>query len=828
MLALGEGPIHAIGDTPAGAPHLVFGEPIERGAIPGGLKVNGSEAFSASDFCEVRGGEIHQAPIQDWLNSYVALPVGGDLPSGVHYSYVTDGEHVSQIRARISFQGLFKQLSTGLSFYEVAFGWRYRRYDPVSPGPWISYDQFGPPTVGRNFRGTFTYSIAIDTYEPGQWELEVWRLTPDDNDSAHPETKDAQSTCVWSEVIEGSQLGAYSAPSYPGLALLSLDIQATERVNNPQPTVTVPVWGRRVAWWDEFLGWQDPAFVIAGTPDRWIGRNPAWILCDLLTSRRGGLGNWFSRDSLDIERIAEWAAWCEELVEGEPRCQCDIVVDAGRPAWEVIRNICRCGDAVPVLEGRRFSVRWEHARSRVQLFADSNLDGFQQTWIDTRTRPNLIDVQILNQEADWEQDLISVEDPSAIGTFEPWKLDAVPERRQTIQAPGVTRPSQARRMAAYQHNVNRLHDHVIRFRCGIDALAAEVGDVVGIETGVVRYFATETLGLRALTAADEPASEIQLDREVTLEPATTYQLVITDTDGAPQVRTVTSIAGTYPVGSGLTFSGAAVAWPIGAVVALGVVDAVLRDYVITRVTMAEDTTVEVEGVPYMEEAFEAFEWGLEVGDVIPEVGPPEDLPAGEAVTTVEAHQLPSGRTLLTWSPPPELSGQEARVYVRTPAVQTWDLVYQGRGASVELDRLEPGVALDVLVVAAGLTGPGAGLPVASAVSLTPDEFPASSPPPPAGLASWWNGERLVLAWQPVDGAELYEVRQGPYWGGARVLARTLEPRAELELPVGVMRLHVRSVAAGVPSGEDTSIEVVVPDPEGLSEVVETDVLEEVL
>ncbi|MCK9603576.1 MAG: phage tail protein [Candidatus Omnitrophica bacterium] len=831
LLAIGEGPIYAIGDLPDGSPDQIFGEPVAKGAIPGGLRVNGSEAFSAGDAAEARSGEIHQAPFADWLAFSSVLAVAGDLPYGVPYRYVTVGVNVSRMKVRISFAGgLYRLTSGGLpSYYQVDFRFRFRRYDPVNPGPWFDSDPFLQVFEGRAHRGPFIFSFDVEPaffFEPpGQWEIEVYRLTPDDEDPAFPSTARASSVCTWSEVIEESQVGENTAPSYPGTALLSLDIQATERISGPSPNVTFPVWGRLCPYWIPILGWQEPAFYLASPAPKWIGRNPAWVLADFLTSRRGGLGNHFTLANIDAEKFAEWADWCDELVDDgegglEARCRCDFVLDSGAPAWETIRTICRTGDAVPILVGSILTVRWDHPVDRTQVFTRANSRDLQITFQDNRVRPNIIDVQILSEAADFETEIVSIEDPLAIGVFEPWKLGAEPVRAETIQVLGVTRVSQARRIGIFRHLQERIQDHHITLTVGLEALAAELGDRVGLETDVVQFFEWGTESMRAREAG-ATQTQIVLDRDVTLAAAATYRIVVETAAGWVE-RVVSSPAGDYPAGTPIAFAAPALSWSIGAVVGIGRDEALLRDYQIARIRLLEDLSAELTLVPYSDDVFdleEVEEFGPTDEDPLPDPVPPP-APMLEVALDPEG----GGEHRVSWVPPPELAGREVMVYAR-PEGGRWALIYRGTGSSAALPwAMPPGGALELQVLSAGAGSVPTGS--AAATSSTAQEWAPRSPGVPSGLEAFVSPGRLTLSWDPVEGAVGYELRVGTYWSGARLLDRVLGPGWSGFLPSSEFPIHVRALdSQGMFSERSATITVDVLPPLGFVVESEIEVLE---
>lgn len=95
--------------------------------------------------------------------------------------------------------------------------------------------------------------------------------------------------------------------TYPGLALLGLEIKATDQLSNTQPRVTIPVKGRQVPVWEG----GNPALP-SFTPE-W-SQNPAWCALDLLTNRRYGLGGYYDEKDIDVTGFKELADYSDGYV----------------------------------------------------------------------------------------------------------------------------------------------------------------------------------------------------------------------------------------------------------------------------------------------------------------------------------------------------------------------------------------------------------------------------------------------------------------------------------------------------------------------------------
>ena len=106
-----------------------------------------------------------------------------------------------------------------------------------------------------------------------------------------------------------------------------------------------------------------------------------------------------------------------------------------------------------------------------------------------------------NAEKSYEWTPLAVVDPD--GT-----MDSMTEhrpdhwRKEQLKMIGVTHASQLFRMGSIEHRLRRLVTKEIDFRVPWQALALQVGDIVGIQTDVMRPYSSEALGMTIHTHPD--------------------------------------------------------------------------------------------------------------------------------------------------------------------------------------------------------------------------------------------------------------------------------------------------------------------------------------
>jgi hypothetical protein len=116
---------------------------------------------------------------------------------------------------------------------------------------------------------------------------------------------------------------------------------------------------------------------------------------------------------------------------------------------------------------------------------------------------------------------------------------------------GITRRGAVKRYLRRDLNAYNLVRRFVEFELGIDGLAAQAGDVIGISHDVPGYgfsgriWETATVG-----------TSIKLDRVIVLAAATSYQIQVENVASeVRETKPITSAAGTYQPGSAITIGG---------------------------------------------------------------------------------------------------------------------------------------------------------------------------------------------------------------------------------------------------------------------------------
>jgi hypothetical protein len=837
LLCLSEGRCESIGDSSNRVTGGLSGEDDDLGTlgspsgtggtVPGGIKVNGIALNTGSSRMAIRMGELNQNPMTEFSRAVTTIAVGLDMTAvGISIVQAIDVTEIDFFTVRLVFpNGLYEFVGTTGATSGLTTTWRIE-YRQQGTSIWAFA---GDETIAENARNRFAVDLRYRSNLTGPLEVRVTHLL---TQWQAPTQQLGSAVVTWEHLLHETS-GPYA---HPRRCLLGVRLRANEQINGGVINITVPMRGIRCRVYDATLGglsadryWELPPTgdTYAGIWSYPPGQNPAWIMGELLTAEWSPLStmDW----ELDWANLRDWADNNDSdtddgLGGSEALCQFDGVFDQGTSAWDAVLRVCAAGRAMPVIEGNHFRVKYEYAaahgrgtnsvpaRARSALLLSSNtaLD-VQVTYRDPSTAPNVLEVQILNRDLNYEQDIVSIEDSELPDLNLPYKLNAPRHRKETLTLYGVTRPSQARREGFYAMELERRALSTITATAGIEHLAVQVGDVVGYQTDIVRPHATQGYGYRSQvggTLTGGAGSGVKIDHDYDASSGT-HELLVVDTAGVLQERTVT--AGSYSAGDEIQFTGGSITIAKSAPVAIGKVDAVVQDYVVSSVTIQGDGDSEglrqISGVEWQPDALTPPAADVLAGsatDATTILGTTDTVPAPSGIQVARSGTSHAVR----WAPPDNYAGRPARVWGRRSG-GAWRLIGEGAGYEVAAEQLEPHSTYEIAVATQDRDNLSYHDPeTIAATSITVPEFSATPPAPVANLSASVLSDGVLLQWDPVDsGARDYEIRAGTQWLGARIVGRSMVPELTDTAPVyGTQTYMVRARGTdGLYSGTMTTV-----------------------
>ena len=398
---------------------------------------------------------------------------------------VTDAK-VSRLRLTIGVQSLFKQEDNGdtngtsVNFI-ITIG---SRTYPVS--------------ISGKYSSQYLQHHTFDNLPSVPFIVKVERTTDDST------TQRLQNNTIWSSYTEIID----TEFAYPNTALMGVKFDSEYFSNIP--TRTYDLLGLKVkvpSNYDtrtrQYTGIWDGTFKVDWTD------NPAWVLYDVVTNKRYGLGGRLGEFGADKWALYQVAQYCDQLVPDgfggqEPRFTCNVWLTEQRSAYQVINDICSIFRAMPVWNGQQLTVVMDRPADPVWTYTNANVDesGFSYTFSARKSRHNAIQVEYADKENSYEKAIEYVSDDESI------RKNGLNVKK--ITAFGCTSRGQAHRTALWLLQTEKLETKTVTFTVGAEGLMHIPGDIIKVAD---THYAGTNIGGRVLAIN---GTTVTLDREITL------------------------------------------------------------------------------------------------------------------------------------------------------------------------------------------------------------------------------------------------------------------------------------------------------------------------
>jgi len=216
--------------------------------------------------------------------------------------------------------------------------------------------------------------------------------------------------------------------------------------------------------------------------------NPAWILYDLLTNSRYGMGTHIDPDNINIWELYNIGRFCDAVDElgffkgvtdgrggKEPRFSCNIVFDQGQKIFDAINIIASLFKGRVFFNDTTISFVDDRPRDPVNLFTNETVkDGLFFYSNNRRDEQfNTIEVAYNDRFDNFVPKIEVVEDEDNIkekGIF-----------KKKIEGIGITSRAMARRVAQHQIFSKIKENQQVAFTAGLESLLCKPGDLVIID-----------------------------------------------------------------------------------------------------------------------------------------------------------------------------------------------------------------------------------------------------------------------------------------------------------------------------------------------------------
>ena len=435
---------------------------------------------------EGRVGSQVQDVIAGFNTSEKEVSVGTQVRKNLPITRTVTDSKVSRLRLTIGVQSLFSQAEngdTGGTTVELV----------VTIG-----SQSYPVSISGKYSSQYLQQHTFDNLPQVPFLVKVERVTEDSK------SQRLQNNTVWSSYTEIID----TEFTYPNTALIGVKFDSEYFSNIPSRTydllgLRVKVPSNYDTRTRKYAGMWDGTFKVDWTD------NPAWILYDVVTSKRYGLGNRLGEFGADKWALYQVSQYCDQLVPDgfggqEPRFTCNAWLTEQRSAYDVINDICSIFRAMPVWNGQQLTVVMDRHYDPVWTYTNANVEKgeFNYTFSAKKSRHNAIQVEYSDKDNGYEKAIEYVSDDEEIRKH---GLNV-----KKITAFGCTSRGQAHRTGLWLLQTEKLETKTVTFTVGTEGLMHVPGDIIKVAD---TYYAGTNIGGRVLAINGK---KVTLDREISV------------------------------------------------------------------------------------------------------------------------------------------------------------------------------------------------------------------------------------------------------------------------------------------------------------------------
>ncbi|NBR22756.1 MAG: host specificity protein J [Micrococcales bacterium] len=603
-------------------------------------------------------------------------------------------------------------------------------------------------------------------------DIKVTRLTADSTDTR------LANTFTWSSYTELT----YAKLRYPNSALVAMRVDAEQFSSIPNRSYLIR--GIKIAIpSNATVDTETGALIYTGIWNGTFGAaqwcsDPAWVLFDLLTSKRYGFGDHISAAQLDKWSFYTASVYCSALntrpsgttndynkITGkhgvpnglggyEPRFSCNVNIQTADDAYKLINDLASVFRSMPYWSIGSLTVAQDKAADPSFLFTRANTteNGFSYSNSSQKTRPTVAVVSYLNlQTRDTAYEV--VEDQTAIA-----KYGVVTTQ---VAAFACTSRGQANRLGRWLLYSEQYENEVITFTTSIDAgVMVRPGQIISVADPLRAGFR------RGGRISSATTTVITLDDSTDLSMAGAPTLSVILPTGAVETRSVSGMSGNAITVSS-PFSVAPNSNSIWTYQTNDLVNSLWR---VLSVTEQDGCLYQVAALAYNPSKYAYIENGSALQpldtsnlNVIPSA--PTNLVITEALYKYQSQVR--AKVLASWKPVVGINNYEVQWRKDN---SNWTITQQP-SCDFEILDITPGVfEFKIYAISASLKP--------SITSLAGSITALGKTAPPADVTSLVYtvdpSLGVTLSWADVDDLDLdtYEIRRGTAWGSATYVTQT--------------------------------------------------------
>jgi len=216
--------------------------------------------------------------------------------------------------------------------------------------------------------------------------------------------------------------------------------------------------------------------------------NPAWVLYDMLSNPRYGLGNYIKEENINKWDLYKIARWCDGVDEAgnyigvsdykfgrEPRFAANIMFSAQTAIFDAINAIVAIFRGAIYYQNDKIEFSDDRPRPSIAFFNNHNVkDGiFSYSNYKKDEQYNSVEVVYIDKNDDYRTKSEYVQNNEDIGKRGPVS--------RTVNAIGCTSAGQARRVGLNLIYQTIIENQAVIFDCGYEAMLCKPGDYIEIE-----------------------------------------------------------------------------------------------------------------------------------------------------------------------------------------------------------------------------------------------------------------------------------------------------------------------------------------------------------
>ena len=433
---------------------------------------------------EGREGTQTQEVIQGFQAVEKEVSVATEITKRTALTRTVTDANVNRLRLTLGVQALFEQNDQGDTHsatveFKITVG-----------------TQQIPFTIKGKYNSSYSRAIIVENLPRVPFTIKVERITAD---STSNRLANKTMWASYTEIIDAQF-------RYPNTAYMGVKFDS-EYFNNI-PTRTYEIYGIKVRVPSnynpetrEYKGLWDGTFKVAYT------NNPAWILMDVVTHKRYGLGDRLGEFSVDKWALYQIAQYCDQMIPDgfggrEPRFTCNLWLTEQRSAYDVLSDLCSIFRAIPVWNGTELTFIMDRPSDPVWTYTNANVVGgqFSRQYSAMKARHNAIQVEYKDAENHYENTIEYISDDEQIRKF---GLNL-----KKVTAFGCTSRGQAFRTGKWILETERLETETITFTVGSEGLMNIPGDIICVSDN---HFAGTNIGGRVQAIHGRT---LTLDREI--------------------------------------------------------------------------------------------------------------------------------------------------------------------------------------------------------------------------------------------------------------------------------------------------------------------------